>query len=250
MEIKGWITPPREVMEKYVEKCKLFVENDEAFKEFKRDSDYGKILSADEPIVAKIAWDSLMFRQAEDFLNQNWQKFKENDLIGSPKFIKGLELSPSTLRYVNTVWEIKELLGDYQPQRILEIGGGYGGLCKSLSVIYNFEEYTNKDLPEAEKLFLKYLSNFPLKVNCEISGEYDLFIADSSLAECDEQTQLEYGQLAAQCKYIYIVYNTTHIASMEEVFKKLMALFKDFDGKVEFALNSPVLIIRFKKNGI
>jgi putative sugar O-methyltransferase len=53
------------------------------------------------------------------------------------------------------------LIGDAPISRVVEVGGGYGGLCKTLSVVCDFDEYILVDLPEAVAVQEKYLKNFP-----------------------------------------------------------------------------------------
>ena len=45
--------------------------------------------------------------------------------------------------------------------RIVEVGGGYGGLCKVLSTVCEFDEYILIDLPEVSALQRKYIDQFP-----------------------------------------------------------------------------------------
>lgn len=247
----GWFTPPQEVQDSYRAKCKLFVEDDEAFKNFKRDPDYGKILEGNEQIVFDIAYRSLREHGGVDFLHEHYERFKENDSIGNPRLSADGLMSPSTMRYVNAAWEIKQLLGDFKPKTIFEIGGGYGGMCKTLSVVYDFDMYMNIDLPEAEYLWVKYLRNFKelmgrIFITYNKGIEYDLFIADSSLAECDPETQLEYAAIAQDCKYVYIVYNTLHVPGMEKAFNDLLRMFEGREIDRQTALGGGVIILRIK----
>lgn len=209
----------KNIKNNYIEKCKLFVSDEEAFKNFKRDKDYGKILEGNEEDVADIAYSYLIQHGGQNFILNKLKDFLKNDSIGNPQLWRN-HISPATLRYVVSAYQISKLLGDFKPERILEIGGGYGGLCYILSVIYNFKEYTDKDLPEAEVLFNKYISNFGLldKVNNNIAGEYDLFIADSSLSECNHKAQIEYFEQALKAKHIFLVYNTFHKKGNEDLF--------------------------------
>jgi len=205
------------IKDKYIKKCKLFVEKDEAFINFRQDYDYGKILEGNDRDIGAIALNEMTQHNGLNFIIENTPEFIKNDKIGNPQtyYLEIIDqaIAAATLRYINTAWEIMHLLGEFKPKRILEIGGGYGGLCRILSVLYDFKEYTNKDLPEAEALFNKYISYFPEldgRINNKIKGKYDLFIADSSLSECDKPTQLSYIEMAKSCEYIYLTYNTTH----------------------------------------
>lgn len=222
---------PNDKKDKYIKKCKLFVESDDAFKDFRTDKDYGQILEGNEDVVAQVALAYIVQHGGSVFVDEHYDQFILNDSVGNPRvFDNGI--SPATLRYINSAYEITKLLGRNKPKRILEIGGGYGGLCRILSVVYNFEEYTNVDLPEAEALFNKYISYFPAlngKVNNIVRGKYDLFIADSSLSECSSAAQLKYFKMASKCDYVFIVYNTFHIKDNERLLlKSFKEMFKNF----------------------
>src|SRR3989344_1434559 len=193
----GWDSPKKEVSTNYINKCISFVENDDLFTNFKREPDFQKILEGNGFEVGEIALKSIdNLREREKFL-ELLPLFKENEKIGNPQlsFFEGIgELAPSTIRYANTYFEIKKLLGKNIPKKIIEIGGGYGGLCKILSSVYDFEEYILVDLPPVIELCKKYLSNFK-ELNGKIKFVYvskikninffntDLVIADSSLPE-------------------------------------------------------------------
>lgn len=215
------------IKERYINACKRLID-DEAFKNFRQDEEYGMILEGRSDEIANIAIEYLRQYGGEAWAIENIDKFRDNDRVGSPR-IMGNSLSPATWRYVNAVWQVKMLLGDFKPRRIIEIGGGYGGMCRALSVVYDFEEYTNIDLPEAQAIFNKYISHYPVKTNNVISGNYDLFIADSSLSECDKETQLKYIQIAKQCPYIYLVYNTIHKG--REAYDAIMEELKDYNQR-------------------
>jgi len=235
-----WSTPPKKVREEYIKAVQSFLNDDEKFKTFRAEPKFQTILEGNEDIVERIAFITLKKHGGMDFLIENIAKFKENDSIGSPRITESFGLSPATIRYVNSLWEIKLLLDGYEPKRILEIGGGYGGLCKIISTEYDFDKYTLIDLPDVEKLTDKYLSNFSEldgKIDHEVSGEYELFIADSSLAECDFETQLEYGRWASRCKYVYIVYNTFHIKEFADRFNEFLKLFGGYSVLLEPAMD-------------
>jgi putative sugar O-methyltransferase len=209
----------------------LFSENDESFANFKRDPDYGKILEGGEEVVGKIALKSIARLKGTDLLLNNLEKFKENDRYGNPILrhykLTG-DISPSTLRYVNSLLEIKNLIGDYQPKKIVEVGGGYGGLAKTLSAVYDFDEYTLIDLPPVIELCKKYLNHFKdIKkkmryIYCddikaiEQIKDVDLFISDSAFAECDQETQTMYtNSIAKKAQFVFVTFNTFHIKGAE-----------------------------------
>jgi putative sugar O-methyltransferase len=157
---------------------------------------------------------------SEDALLENIDAFKENDEIGTPdkfSYDKIGKISPTTIRYIKNVFEMATLLKDTSVSRIVEVGGGYGGLCKTLSVVCDFDEYVLIDLPEAVEVQRKYLSYFPeLFAKCKFIScddleeikDVDLFISNYALSECDYDTQINYyDKLIFNSKFAYIIYN-------------------------------------------
>lgn len=267
----GWDSPDKEVSTNYINKCISFVENDALFNNFKREPDFQKILEGNGFDVGDIALKSIdNLGKREEFV-ELFPLFRENEKIGNPQllFFEGIgEVAPSTIRYANTYFEIKKLLKKNVPKKIVEIGGGYGGLCKILSSVYNFQEYILVDLPEVIELCKKYLSNFK-ELNGKIKFVYvseidnidfsdtDLVIADSSLAECNLQTQLLYTKkILSNSKYIYMIYNTLHDPSGMSNFKAVMDILFNYDGTIEGTKNKTgkqvwnIRIVRLERKSI
>jgi putative sugar O-methyltransferase len=263
MEINhfGWSSPPTDVMDKYITKCGDFVENDELFANFKRDIDYTKILEGNEAQTAELALSSIKQKGGVQFALDNLERFRENEKIGNPVLldVKGIDkpIAPSTIRYINTTLDIMRMLNGKKIKKIVEVGGGYGGLCKTLSVALDFDEYIIIDVPNASRLAEKYLSHFPeLKgrvrcVSCEdmssINNEnIDLLIADSSIAECDLKTQLLYMEnFGKKTPFIYLVYNTLHLDGWREYLLTLLVPFARYKYRLEDCMG--VIILSFWK---
>lgn len=111
----------------YTDVCRLAAEYDSIFKIFKRSNDYRRVL---EHVTKNQGQDYLNIIKTEGKgLLRYMFKFKENDRIGSPirfKYDIG-EISPTTLRYVKVLLDLKVLFGDLNDLNIVEIGAGYGG---------------------------------------------------------------------------------------------------------------------------
>ena len=61
-----------------------------------------------------------------------FHRFRENDRLGSPltcDYDACGRFSPTTLRYAKVYSDLMRLFRDLDGQRIIEIGGGYGGQC-------------------------------------------------------------------------------------------------------------------------
>jgi putative sugar O-methyltransferase len=215
---KGWEAEEKYANE-YLDTCRNAVEDDEIFAKFKSIQGYKNIL---EHVTARQGAEYLQIamEMAGDALLENLESFKENDSIGTPDTFSYSEtgkISPTTIRYIKNVFEMATLLKDVPISRVVEVGGGYGGLCKTLSVVCDFDEYILVDLPEAVKVQEKYISNFPeLAKKCkfipcdelEEVKDVDLFISNYALSECDYETQVNYyDKLVSNSKYAYIIYN-------------------------------------------
>jgi len=246
----GWELPSRDITDKYEERCEAFVKDDSLFANFKQDPEYTKVLEGNEPDVGLRAlqginkWGDI----AREFMVANLNRFKENENIGNPKLLNfgGYigKVAPSTLRYINTCVEIQQAF-DSGYKRIIEIGGGYGGLCKTFNAFFgDFDKYTIIDSPWASKLTEKYLSKFKLGgVTCVAvdnldsvdTEDIDLCIADSSLSECNMQTQLLYiDKIVKHAKFAYIVYNTVQTQGGFYRFRRLLEeLTKTFNVEIQ-----------------
>jgi len=245
-KLNGWFTPPQDIMQRYAERCEYYSTHE--FSNFKQDKDYQTILEGNERIVGEIALQSIKDKGGLDYLKVNLDKFKENELVGNPTVMDfdGMNIAPSTLRYVNTLVEIRSFVEN--PKRIIEIGGGYGGLCKTLSVVWKWDSYKIIDIPSTVKLCDKYLKHFKLNAQAVEScdEESDLVIADSSLAECDIDTQLKYAQLIKKSKYAYVVYNTLHVLNGIENYNRFVNELSDFLLRTE-RTDGGILICYFTK---
>jgi len=265
----GWDNLERSAGNSYIDKCRLFAHNDEAFSNFRRDPDYQKILEGGARIVGQIHLDRIQKKFGLGVLIDNVDKFKENDIYGNPikHFYDELgtdpddEINPCTILYVSQALDIKEMLGEFIPKKIVEIGGGFGGLCKTLSVFYDFDEYILIDLPDVIDLCKKYLSHYPdlfdkiTFINCEqfqaveSIDNVDLFIAIASLSECNEIIQNIYvDKILMNSLYGYILYNTLHIEGVKDVYNKVVNKIIDgFKGNIEKYLGTAIIKLRSRK---
>ena len=215
----GWQAEDQIAVE-YLEACKEAVSSDDAFSNFKSNPKYKTIL---EHVLKEQgqAYINICKDMNEDAVWENIEAFKENDSIGNPELypypgMKGT-ISPTTLRYMKNTFEMALMLDGAEVSKVVEVGGGYGGLCRVLSKVCEFDEYVLIDLPEVSALQRKYLDQFPDikdKVTCISCTEYedikdvDLFISNYALSECDLPTQMAYyDKIITHSKYVYMIYN-------------------------------------------
>jgi len=229
----------------YIQACQDFVAYDEKFDQFKKDFRYTPVLEH----VSKE--ESLLYisemKSKELITELVLHSVKENDKYGSPNLFNydkfGLT-SPSTIRYIKNSLDILDYFGvDSNYNNILEIGGGYGGLCKVFTSFIDFNEYTLVDLPEPSNLSKKYLSKFDniknkIKYtdteNIKPIKNIDLLISNYAFSECTEKYQkIYYKNLIKNCQKFYVIYNDFTQNNMN-VDDFISLAFDDFKIYVEY----------------
>lgn len=147
---------------------------------------------------------------APGLLERTWT----NDLKGNPvmyDFGDGVYSSASTLQYIAVLANLIELCGPLDGLRIVEIGGGYGGQCRTVLDMFKPFVYHIVDLPEVCELQMNYLNNEPRHISLKVlpSLTYDLFISNYALSEIKDNAA--YIELASRCKHGYITCNTDFV---------------------------------------
>ena len=216
--IEDWSCLSQQDTTPYTEICAEAVEDDDIFKKFKQDSRYTAILEhvpveQGEEYIETI----LQYELDEDIINS----FKENDSIGGANLVEYDEpfgrISPSTLRYIQNALDISYFFGEGELNKIVEIGGGYGGLCKTISCLCDFDEYHLYDIEPASKLQEKYLSKFGIKAVHhsvpEETKDIDLLISNYAYSELGEKLQdLYYNNVIKNAKKVYMILNRGQVS--------------------------------------
>jgi len=170
-----------------------------------------------------------------------------NDSIGNPvKYVCGRKaMSPTNLRYLYHALLIKRKCDKWFTNkriRLLEIGGGYGGLCLFIKRIFkDYDiEYTIIDLPESGVLQTRYLSAVGQSstriVSCfdldSLSSErFDLVVSNYCMSEISEDNKNQYFEtLIRNCDKKFFVWNYLTIEGDSPIWnnwraKKLLAIF-------------------------
>lgn len=201
----------------YLKACLEAGTDDLKFVNFKQDYRYTPIL---EHVSIEESLDYIKeFKFPYEFIRPMLDKIRENDIYGSPtlyQYENYGQLSPTTVRYIKNSCDIISHFGDMDLNTIVEIGGGYGGLCKTLNTMIGFEKYHIFDLFEANLLSEKYLSKFGLNNVVEIHlleddvklDNIDLVISNYAFSEVPYSVQLKYIDLVfSKCKMFYMLYN-------------------------------------------
>ena len=207
------------MIDNYLLSCKEFVENDELFNIFKSDSRYTPVL---EHLTEADANLYFLEMKSKNLLNEKViASVKENDKYGSPILFNHSELgtiSPTTMRYLKNSLDIVDFFGPQMPfKKVVEIGGGYGGLCKVFNSFNKFDSYYLVDFPEVNGLSKKYLGQFK-NINNKVHHigtdsvtgipDIDFLISNYAFSECSAEYQdLYYDSFIKNSKNFYLVYN-------------------------------------------
>jgi hypothetical protein len=164
----------------------------------------------------------------ENEFNSNIENYtdliKINDSIGNPSIydIEGFHISPSNLRYIYHALLIKSKIENWYNKndiKIIEIGGGYGGLCFYLKNIMKNHKlnYSIIDLPNVTQLQKYYFNKTDLDIDIiscfdidKINENYDLVISNYCISEIEMNNRLEYlNKLTNKCSKKFYTWNST-----------------------------------------
>jgi putative sugar O-methyltransferase len=196
--------------------CSLAAKNEQVFNRFKRDASYIAIL---EHVTESIGQD--YFKYIVENLPEYKlyiDLFKLNDKYGDPRIFNYPDfgnVSPTTLRYIKVLSDLKILFGDLTNKKIVEIGVGYGGQCFILQQYFNPKDYFLLDIEEALALTNEYLNKLNTKhtiLNIEdldsIDEEFDLVISNYAYSElCMKSQDLYYEKIIKKSKHGYFTLN-------------------------------------------
>lgn len=203
----------------YIESCNDFLNDNTTFENFKRDRRFRLVMEHTtheeiEDFYAK------KIKHFPEITKDVIESFRKNDLYNNPNLSYFTEygiFSPSTFRYMKQTIDIYSLVKDVNISTIFEVGGGYGGLCKTIECLITFNIYYSADMDIVNKLSQKYLMQFPevlekvIYVDCEKLynfNDIDLFISNYAFSELSFESQLEYYEkVIMNSKYFYITYN-------------------------------------------
>lgn len=185
------------------------------FTRFRKNSDYQKILEH-VTVEQGRAYISEIIRDTEIFSCMD--KFMENDRYGGPELVhypEVGEISPTTLRYVKVLADLKKIFGSLDGLDICEIGVGYGGQCRVINSFYRPGTYCLVDIKPALMLAQRYLDNYILhsimayKTMNELGKKsYDLVISNYAFTELPRTIQDVYlDKIVLNTGKGYITYN-------------------------------------------
>jgi len=217
----------------YNEICEMAAKNDATFSKFKSIPRYTDIL---EHVTQEegLAYYN-MFRHDTDIIDKLSQ-FTINDRIGNPQTYNYHfgRYSPTTLRYIKILKDLKDTYLTLDDTNIIEIGVGYGGQYVTLRQLFRPKLYTFVDLPNTIELTKKYIKTLSIStevptldltyqtqyLDCTANNdykEYDLVISNYSFSECIREIQDNYINILVNSKHGYLLYNNLRGYSAKEL---------------------------------
>jgi len=202
---------------KYKNACQMAAINDLYFSFFRKNPDYTEVLEHVSEDQGKMYKEYLDINFPEYI--EKLDKFKENDIYGSPAVFNydGIgQISPTTLRYIKVLSDLKQLYGSLEDFNIIEIGVGYGGQCKIISDFFYIQNYYLVDLDESLNLAEKYLNKLNVK-NVKVirpseivrlDKKFDLIISNYAFTEISRTIQEFYlNNIVLKSSHGYITCN-------------------------------------------
>lgn len=199
----------------YTAACMRAASAPEFFKNFRRDPDYTRIL---EHVSEPQGHAYLQLIRSDERIMSAMEAFKRNDLFGNPRLFEFSQVgmvSPSTLRYIKVLADLKAHFQSLDGMKICEIGAGYGGQCRIVNAFYRPAVYCLIDLKPALDLARRYLENFEItapvsfKTMDALDGAAcDLVISNYAFTELARPLQDAYlSQVIRKSPRGYITYN-------------------------------------------
>lgn len=209
---------------KYTESLKNLESDSSVFENFKSSSAFMDILEHTDEKLGK-QYKEAIKNEFNEYPKNYTEIITLNDSIGNPiKFdFEGITMSPSNLRYIYHALLIKSKCDvwfkDRKKIRIVEVGGGYGGLCLYIKRIFKEYDidYTIVDLPEPSSLQNKFIQvtglehakSVPGTMLDSLMGEtFDLVVSNYCISEIGRENQEEYfTKLIVNCDKKFFIWN-------------------------------------------
>lgn len=203
MSTNNWQLPP-DYITAYLAACKLAATDDEAFATFRS-----------EPHISTIIENT----------PQWW----------ADKAMAAMGMTPTMVRYWYTVDLIERLIGIMRGV-VVEIGGGYGGMCRVISERWELDDYIIYDLPEVTLLQKRYLKQYgvdfsPAQVSDQTYG-VRLCISWCAWSELSYDLRVEYAEkVISRCDHFFICSNYNKKEDLE-ILSKYFTGIKEYSDEL------------------
>ena len=196
--LNNWMVKEN-IQEAYLTACRDAVSNITSFKQDPR-------LTAIFEHCPKHIADEYYNQLPEEFIKHGFT----NDFYGKPTMHSygQRRFSTSTLQYMGVLSNLVKYFGSLEGLRIVEIGGGYGGQCRTIYDMFTPELYHIIDLPDVCELQRKYCK--AMCFDAPTGLEYDLVISNYALSEIPDNKHL-IERVVKRSKHGYITCNTDYV---------------------------------------
>jgi hypothetical protein len=201
--------------EAYPQLCLQASRDDRVFADFRRNPIYNEIL---EHVTEEQGRQYLDLIARDPDLLGAMDEFRCNDLYGNPgthTYPSVGAVSPSTLRYIKVLADLKEHFRTLDDLDICEIGVGYGGQCRIIHAYFKPASYTLLDIGPALALARRFLEHYAQprllffhSMEEMESRAYDLVMSNYAFTELPRSIQESYLQrVILRSSRGYITYN-------------------------------------------
>ncbi|WP_050008378.1 putative sugar O-methyltransferase [Butyrivibrio sp. WCE2006] len=209
---------------RYPAYCRVASKNGFMFHHFRRNEIYNLILEHMSKEQGQEYLDELIknpdFKKISDRLGE----YLRNDKVGKPRIYeydidnKDVYVSPTTLRYIKVLADLKNLFPMNEIKSVAEIGVGYGGQCRIILSDYEITRYSLIDLPEALGLTKRFLGKLTdlsnihfvdgTAIDKENLPEHDLVISNYAYSELARVIQKAYwDKVVSKAAHGYFTWN-------------------------------------------
>lgn len=210
-----WLIRP-EGVDEYRRMMAKAAADDATFAAFRRLPGVSDVIEGVPDCVGQGYHAKLLDKLGLQILSLEWPRITRNDEQGSPKLLDfpAGRASSTTMRYAWNVVDMRERGVLLDGADVVEVGGGYGGLCRMVHAYHKPRSYTIVDLPEALALAKRYLSCYgvePRLVSCREYGEepIDTFVSNYALSELTRDEQQAYvSKLMSRATHGYVTCNS------------------------------------------
>lgn len=185
------------------------------FNNFRRNPVYNQVL---EHVSEKQGKEYLQVISNDLEIMAKMNDFKANDEWGYPKIYDYPnigKISPTTLRYIKVLADIKAYFCTIDNYHICEIGVGYGGQCRIINTWFKPATYCLVDIQPALSLARRFLDNYIVHavltyrtMNELDKSNYDFVMSNYAFTELPRTVQDIYlNKIILNSKRGYITYN-------------------------------------------
>mgnify|MGYP001180351117 CR=1 FL=1 len=198
-----------------------YLQDDEIWKDFRRNAislGMNDSVKKNGDVFSQVEIQRILnnFQYIKDRIEQDMLDFLNDNNIGNPIgfYFDGRFINRSIIDFVYFADSIKRIINDRsKPLKIIEIGGGYGGLARILKQVYPNAKMVLFDLPESNTISTYYLSHSFPNAKMMIMANYEkkkLFEADFTVLPGWLMTEITGNS-------VDLVINTRSMMEMEKI---------------------------------